>query len=75
MTFVVQGTNGKTLLVKPNDSNTLQQTVTFDGTEQTFTYTANAFSKLLLFAEPGVASGTGTFTIKSLTLSYVAPVE
>ncbi|MDD4355511.1 MAG: hypothetical protein PHP61_06405 [Candidatus Izemoplasmatales bacterium] len=75
MTLVVQGTSGKTLLVKPNDSNTLEQTVTFDGTEQTFTYTANAFSKLLLFIEPVAESGTGTFTIKSVTLSYVAPVE
>jgi hypothetical protein len=73
LTIVLQGTAAKELLIKPNDSGTMQEEITFDGTEQTFTYTATAFSKLLLFAEPGVTSGTDTFTIVSLTLSYIEP--
>ncbi|MFA5006899.1 MAG: hypothetical protein WC509_05500 [Candidatus Izemoplasmatales bacterium] len=73
LTIVVQGTLGNTLLLKPNDSGALEQTVTFDGTEQTIVITAAAFSKLLLFAAPGTAGGqTGTFTLVSVTLTYVA---
>ncbi len=75
LTVVVQGTAGKTLLIKPNDSNALEQVITFDGTEQTFTFTAAGFVKLLLFTEPGSASLVeGTFTLVSVTLTYVAPV-
>lgn len=75
MTIVVQGTDGKTLLIKPNDSGPMEQLITFNGTQQTFTFTsATGFSKLLLFAEGGTPGVSGTFTIVSLTLSYVPPV-
>jgi hypothetical protein len=75
LTIQVQGVDGKTLLLKPNDSGPLEQLITFDGTVQTFTFTAaSGFSKMLLFAEGGTAGVTGTFTITSLTLSYVPPV-
>ncbi|HOW38352.1 MAG TPA: hypothetical protein PLZ76_05525, partial [Bacillota bacterium] len=76
MTIVLQGTAGRTLLVKPNDDGAMETTVTFDGSQQTFTFTAAGFSKLLLFAAPGTTGGqTGSFTIVSLELSYVAPAE
>lgn len=72
LTIVVQGTSGNTLLLKPNDAGALERTVTFDGTQQTFTFTATAFSKILMFAAPGTAGGqTGTFTIVSVNLTYV----
>lgn len=74
LTVTVLGTSGETLLIKPNDSGALEQVVTFDGTEQTFTYTSTGFTKLLLFAAPGAATLTeGTFTLVSVTLTYVAP--
>lgn len=76
LTVVVQGTAGETLLIKPNDSSALEQVITFDGTEQTFTYTATGFVNLLFFTEPGSAAlEEGTFTIVSVTLTYVAPTE
>ncbi|MDD5293335.1 MAG: hypothetical protein PHW40_03375, partial [Candidatus Izemoplasmatales bacterium] len=76
LTIVVQGTSGKELLIKPNDLNAMEQIVTFDGTEQTFTYTADVWAKMLLFAAPGVDGGeTGTFTIVSMVLTYVEPSE
>jgi hypothetical protein len=74
MTIVIQGTDGKTLLVKPNDNGAIEVLENLDGTEQTFVFTSEAgFSKLLLFAEGGTSGVSGTFTIVSLTLSYVAP--
>ncbi len=74
LTVTVQGTSGETLLIKPNDSNALEQKITFDGTEQTFTFTSTGFTKLLLFAAPGAPALTqGTFTLVSVTLTYVAP--
>lgn len=75
LTIVVQGTAGKSILVKPNDSGALETAVVFDGTQQTLEFTAAAFSKILIFAAPGTAGGeTGTFTIVSVTLTY-APAE
>jgi len=73
MTLVLSGTDGLTVLLKPNDSGALEQIVTFDGTLQTFVITAETFTSLLIFAEPGSASVTGTFTIHSAKLSYVEP--
>lgn len=74
LTVQVQGVAGKTLLLKPNNSGPMEVLITFDGTVQTFTFTsATGFSKLLLFAEGGTAGVTGTFTIVSTSLSYVAP--
>ena len=75
LTIVVQGTLGNTLLVKLNDLNTLETIITFDGTEQTLVVTAETFTKLLLFAAPGTEGGqTGTFTLVSVTLTYVEPL-
>jgi len=74
MTLVIQGTAGKTLLLKPNDSGAMEQTVTFTGSPQTIVITAASFSKLLMFAAPGTAGETGTFTIISLDLTYVPAV-
>lgn len=71
LTIVVQGTVGKTLLIKPNDSNAMEQMITFDGTEQTFTYTATGFTKLLLFAEGGTPGVTGSFDIISVDVTLV----
>ncbi len=76
LTIVVQGTTDNEILLKPNDQGAMETTVTFDGTEQTFTFTADVWSKFLIFAAPGVTGGeTGSFTIVSLTLTYVEPVE
>lgn len=72
MTFVVNGTSGESILLKPNDNNALEQTITFDGTDQLVTVTADAFNNLIIFAAAG-NTGTGTFTIKEATLSYVEP--
>jgi len=71
LTITVQGEVGKTLLIKPNDSGAMEELITFDGTEQTFTYTATGFTKILLFAEGGTAGVSGSFDIISLELSYV----
>jgi hypothetical protein len=72
MTIVIHGTSGTTLLLKPNDDNALQQNVTLDGTDQTFTFTATSFMKMLIFADPGNAPSTGTFDIISAVLSHVS---
>jgi len=72
-TIVVKGTAGKTILVKPNDDGGLQHTFTFDGTEQTFTVSATAFTRVLIFAEPNVADVSGSFEIISARLTYVEP--
>jgi hypothetical protein len=73
LTITVQGTSGDSILLKPNDDNNLQQTITFDGTEQTFTFSADSFTKMLIFADPGNAPSTGTFTITAAKLTYVKP--
>ena len=74
MTIVVKGTPGKKILIKPNDSNDLQKEITFaDTAEVTFVATANVFTKILIFAEPNVASVSGSFEIVSLGFSYVLP--
>jgi len=73
MTLVVQGTAGKTILLKPNDSGALEQSVTFTGAEQTIVITADSFAQMIIFAEQGTASVSGTFTIISATLSHVMP--
>lgn len=73
LTLVISGTDGLSVLLKPNDSGALEQTLVFDGTEQTVTFTADVFNSMLIFAEPGTASVTGTFTIHSAELTYVEP--
>ncbi|MDY0294209.1 MAG: hypothetical protein RBQ71_00205 [Acholeplasmataceae bacterium] len=75
MTIVIKGTAGKSLILKPNDLGSLEQTVTFTDAEPvTVTVTADAFSKMVIMAEGGTPSVSGTFEIVSIVLSYVAPV-
>jgi hypothetical protein len=72
LTMVIKGETGKQILVKPNDSGALEQSVTFDNTDPvTLTFTAEAFASIILFAEPNVAPATGTFEIVSAVLSFV----
>ena len=75
LTIVVKGTAGKSILIKPNDSGALQQTVEFtDANPVTKVFTAELFTNIFIFGEGGVAPATGTFEIVSVTLSYVKPV-
>jgi len=74
LTLVVKGTAGKSILVKPNDSGALEQTIAFtDANPVTVTFTTETFVNIIIFAEPNVAPATGSFEILSATLSYVAP--
>jgi len=73
LTLTVKGTEGDSILVKPNDSNDLQQTITFTGEEQTIVVSAYAFTKVLVFAEPGTVSTSGSFEILEAKLTYVEP--
>jgi hypothetical protein len=70
LTIVLKGTAGKSVLLKPNDAGALEQTVNFTGEEQEVVVTAEAFSTILIFAEPGTANATGEFFIISAVLSY-----
>ena len=73
LTLVLKGTVGKSVLVKPNDNGALEQTASFvDAEPVTITVTAEAFTTIILFGEPGTAPATGSFEIVSATLSYVA---
>ncbi len=72
LTMVVQGTVGQTILIKPNDSGALEQSITFADTDPvTVVVTADNILNVILFAEPNVAPATGSFDIVSTTLSYV----
>ncbi len=64
----VQGTAGKTILVKPFDNQTFEQTVAFDGSEQTVTIALNnvpvdAARSIIIFGEGGAVDTSGEFTI------------
>ena len=73
LTIVVSGTAGNSILLKPNDNGALEKKITFvDAEPVTVVYQGN-FTKMIIFAEPGVAEVTGTFTIHSQELSYVEP--
>ena len=74
MTLVISGTIGESIMLKPNDLGALEQTIVFDGTEQTIVITASSFSSLIAFIQPGTASVSGTFTIHQATLTYVEPL-
>jgi hypothetical protein len=71
MTFV--GTEGMELLVKPNDSGSLESWVDFTEKDTvTITATAESFENVLIFADPNMVS-TGSFEITKATLTYVRP--
>ena len=75
LTVVIKGTDGKSVILKPNDNGALEQTVSFVGTtEVTKVFTAEAFSKMVIMAEGGIAPAAGSFEIVSMTLSYVEQV-
>ncbi|MBQ8287543.1 MAG: hypothetical protein IJX76_02085 [Clostridia bacterium] len=64
----VQGTAGKTILVKPFDNQTFEKTVTFDGSVQTVTITLNnvpgdAPRSIIIFGDGGAVDTSGSFTI------------
>ncbi|MBQ8383082.1 MAG: hypothetical protein IJX47_07765 [Clostridia bacterium] len=69
-TFVirVQGEAGKTLLIKPFDNQSFEQTVNLDGSVQTFTFTLNnvpadAARSIIIFGDGGAVDTSGEFTI------------
>ncbi|MCK7484178.1 MAG: hypothetical protein MZU97_00515 [Bacillus subtilis] len=70
MTITIKGTAGKQVLLKPNDFWATEKWVTLDGAEQTFVFTAAAFTNIIIFAEPDSVVA-GEFQILDLTLSYV----
>jgi len=68
LTITLKGTDGKQVLVKANG---IEKWVTFVGTDPiTVTYTAAAFTEIIMFAEGGVDNATGTFEVVSAVLSY-----
>ncbi|MDD4077757.1 MAG: hypothetical protein PHT03_07285, partial [Bacilli bacterium] len=73
LTLVLKGEAGKSVMLKPNDSSALEQTVTFTGEEQEVVITAEAFTLMMMFAEPGTKDASGEFSIVSAKLSYVRP--
>lgn len=70
LTMVLDGTAGKQVLIKPNDSGALEKWVTFGDEPVTVTVQADQFVNVIIFAEPNVADVTGQFTILSAELSY-----
>ncbi|NLD26162.1 MAG: hypothetical protein GX661_02250 [Acholeplasmataceae bacterium] len=74
VTIVVRGTAGKSILLKPNDSGVFEKSHTFEeGKDFTYTVTAESIVSYFIFAEGGTAPASGSFTIVSMTLSYVRP--
>jgi len=69
MTFT--GTPGKTVLVKPNDDGALEKMVTFGTEPVQVIISAPAFTTVIVFAEPGTADVSGTFTITEAVLTYI----
>ncbi|MCK7484182.1 MAG: hypothetical protein MZU97_00535 [Bacillus subtilis] len=73
MTLVVKGTAGKTILVKPNDKGALEFTITFTGEEQTIVVPlTETLTHMIVFAEIGLATASGSFEIISATVSWEA---
>ncbi len=70
LTVVLQGTAGKQVLVKPNDSGALEKWVTFGAEPVVVTVYADSFVSLFLFAEGGTAPASGSFEILDAYLSY-----
>jgi hypothetical protein len=75
LTVTLSGTVGESVLLKPNDNGSLERAIAFTTTDpvsETFTFAQ--FNNLIMFAQPGNATATGTFTIVSITLSYTAEI-
>lgn len=72
LTMVLSGSIGQTLLIKPNDSGAMETSVTFASTDPlTLVFKADAFTTIIMFAEPVTGTASGTFTIHEATLTYV----
>lgn len=71
LVMTLQGTAGKTVLIKPNDLGSLEQTVTFGAEPVTVLISASAFTTVIVFAEPGTADVSGQFTILEAVLTYI----
>ncbi len=67
--MTLDGEAGKSVLVKPNDNGLLEETVTFGAEPVTIKIHADAFTSVLIFAEPNTASVTGQFTISLAVLT------
>ncbi|MCK7484181.1 MAG: hypothetical protein MZU97_00530 [Bacillus subtilis] len=75
MLILLSGTPGKQVLVKPNDSGALEKWVTFTDEEPVWVWvSAETFTNMIIFAEPGTASVSGSFTIHGVYLSYEVPL-
>jgi len=71
LTFVVKGTAGKTITIKPNDVQAYERTITFDGTEQTVVFTLPvAPTHVIIFAELAVGTAAGSFEIISAEATW-----
>ncbi len=76
LTVVISGQTGKNVLLKPNDSNALENRVEFLNSDPvTLVFYADGFNQMLMFAEGGADSAFGTFYIHSMTLSYTNEPE
>jgi len=74
ITIVLRGTAGKTVLLKPNDQGALEKSFTFEeGEDITYTVTTDIVTGYVVFAEAGTSPAEGSFTIVSVTLSFVRP--
>jgi hypothetical protein len=74
LTITISGQAGKSVLVKPNDQGSLEQTINFtDENPLTITITAAQFFNIILFGEGGNGTASGEFTIHEVVLSYSNP--
>ncbi|PKK93665.1 MAG: hypothetical protein CVV61_03510 [Tenericutes bacterium HGW-Tenericutes-6] len=70
MTITISGAEGTVILIKPNDSNLLEEMITLGTEPYVFEATsATGFMNVLIFVAPDQAA-TGTFVIESAILSY-----
>jgi hypothetical protein len=75
MLILLSGTPGKQVLLKPNDSGALEKWVTFTDDQPVWVWvSAETFTNMIIFAEAGIASVTGSFTIHGVYLSYEVPL-
>jgi len=73
ITLVLRGPAGKSILLKPNDLGSLEETLTFEDEEDlVYTVTVDELVSIFMFMEPGTAPAQGSFTIVSATLSHAA---
>jgi len=74
LVLTLDGVAGKTVLVKPNDQGSLERIVTFGDKPVTIIVSAESFTTVLIFAEPGTADVSGQFTILNAVLTNIEVV-